>query len=394
MSLPSFIDMYKNLIELPSISAIDTRLDQSNKAVIDSLSTWCSELGFTVEVTELENAPGKFNLLAKRAPLSGPSEAGGLMLAGHTDTVPYDDARWNSDPFKLSEKDNKLYGLGAIDMKGFFAFVLEAVSQLDHAQQKSPILILATADEETTMAGAQQVAKHQQLKPDYCVIGEPTDMVPVFTHKGHMSSAIRITGRSGHSSDPERGLNAIEIMQQVITRLLQLKEELKNKYSITHFAVPHPTLNLGHIHGGDNANRICGCCELHIDIRPLPGLSIIELQQMLLATIKPINEQYPGSVDVIDLHDPIPAFNGQPDSGLVKLAEKISGQQAIAVNYCTEAPFLQQLGCETLVMGPGSITQAHQPDEHLEMDKIKPSQKVITDLIYQCCFEDKQKASS
>ncbi|MBQ4838320.1 MULTISPECIES: acetylornithine deacetylase [Pseudoalteromonas] len=392
MSLPNFLDMYKKLIANPSVSAIDRSLDLSNKAVIDELANWCRELDFEVEITELTHSPGKFNLLARREPLDKNLTEGGLMLAGHTDTVPFDDTRWNSDPFELTEKDNKLFGLGSIDMKGFFAFVLNAIRQLEHSQQSTPLMILATADEETTMAGAQQVAQHASLKPKYCVIGEPTDMVPVFTHKGHMSSAIRITGRSGHSSDPERGLNAIEIMQQVITQVLQLKEELKNKYSVEHFAVPHPTLNLGHIHGGDNANRICGCCELHIDIRPLPGLSIVELEQMLLTALKPINEQYPGSVDVIDLHDPIPAFSGRTDSGLVKLAEKLSKQKAIAVNYCTEAPFLQQLGCETIVMGPGSIAQAHQPDEHLAMDKIKPSQEIILNLIQTCCF-NKEEAS-
>ncbi|ESP95158.1 MULTISPECIES: acetylornithine deacetylase [Pseudoalteromonas] len=392
MSLPNFLDMYKRLIANPSVSAIDKSLDLSNKAVIDELANWCRELDFEVEITELTHSPGKFNLLARREPLDKNLSEGGLMLAGHTDTVPFDDIRWNSDPFELTEKDNKLFGLGSIDMKGFFAFVLNAIRQLEHSQQTTPLMILATADEETTMAGAQQVAQHTSLKPKYCVIGEPTDMVPVFTHKGHMSSAIRITGRSGHSSDPEKGLNAIEIMQQVITQVLQLKEELKNKYSVEHFAVPHPTLNLGHIHGGDNANRICGCCELHIDIRPLPGLSIVELEQMLLTALKPINEQYPGSVDVIDLHDPIPAFSGRTDSGLVKLAEKLSKQKAIAVNYCTEAPFLQQLGCETIVMGPGSIAQAHQPDEHLAMDKIKPSQEIILNLIQTCCF-NKEKAS-
>ncbi|AOT09670.1 acetylornithine deacetylase [Pseudoalteromonas luteoviolacea] len=392
MSVPDFLDMYKTLIAKPSISAIDESLDLSNKAVIDALANWCRDLGFEVEITELTHAPGKYNLLARREPLDSSKNHGGLMLAGHTDTVPFDDSRWQSDPFELTEKDNKLFGLGSIDMKGFFAFVLNAISQLDHKYQSEPLMILATADEETTMAGAQQVAQHTSLKPKYCVIGEPTDMVPVFTHKGHMSSAIRVTGRSGHSSDPDRGLNAIEVIQQVISRLLHLKEELKNKYSIEHFAVPHPTLNLGHIHGGDNANRICGCCELHIDIRPLPGLSIIELEQMLLNALKPINEQFPGCVDVIALHDPIPAFSGRTDSGLVKLAEKLSKQKAIAVNYCTEAPFLQQLGCETIVMGPGSINQAHQPDEHLDMDKIIPSQNVILDLIEKCCFT-KEKAS-
>lgn len=381
MSLPSFISMYQQLIAAPSISAIEEHLCMSNKSVIELLAQWCESLGFTCEIIELEGGKGRYNLLAKRG-----QGDGGLMLAGHTDTVPFDDSRWNQNPFKLTELDNKLYGLGSIDMKGFFAFVLQAISELDEKQQTQPILILATADEETTMAGAQQICKHPNLKPSRCIIGEPTDMTPVFTHKGHMSTAIRVVGRSGHSSDPERGLNAIEVMHKVITKLLILKEQLKNKYSINHFKIPYPTLNLGNIHGGDNANRICGCCEMHIDMRPLPGLSVQELQALVLDATYDINQQYPNSVSVIDLHEPIPAFTGSTDSALVKLAENIAGQKAVAVNYCTEAPFLQQLGCETIVMGPGSINQAHQPDEFLAMEKIKPSQQIISNLIKASCF--------
>ena len=169
-------------------------------------------------------------------------------------------------------------------------------------------------------------------------------------------------------------------------KLLKVKEEIKNKYSFPDFKIPYPTLNLGHIHGGDNANRICGCCELHIDMRPIPGISIAELQAMLLQAVAPINNKYPNAVAVIDLHDPIPAFSGSTDSSLVKLAEQLSGEKAQAVNYCTEAPFLQQLGCETIVMGPGSIQQAHQPDEYLAMEKIKPSQEIIKQLILKSCF--------
>ncbi|MGB2076412.1 acetylornithine deacetylase [Pseudoalteromonas tetraodonis] len=381
MSLPSFISMYQQLIAAPSISAIEEHLCMSNKSVIELLAQWCESLGFTCEIIELEGGKGRYNLLAKRG-----QGDGGLMLAGHTDTVPFDDSRWNQNPFKLTELDNKLYGLGSIDMKGFFAFVLQAISELDEKQQTQPILILATADEETTMAGAQQICKHPNLKPSRCIIGEPTDMTPVFTHKGHMSTAIRVVGRSGHSSDPERGLNAIEVMHKVITKLLILKEQLKNKYSINHFKIPYPTLNLGNIHGGDNANRICGCCEMHIDMRPLPGLSVQELQALVLDATYDINQQYPNSVSVIDLHEPIPAFTGSTDSALVKLAENIAGQKAVAVNYCTEAPFIQQLGCETIVMGPGSINQAHQPDEFLAMEKIKPSQQIISNLIKASCF--------
>jgi len=381
MSLPSFISMYQQLIAAPSISAIEEHLCMSNKSVIELLAQWCESLGFTCELIELEGGKGRYNLLAKRG-----QGDGGLMLAGHTDTVPFDDSRWNQNPFKLTELDNKLYGLGSIDMKGFFAFVLQAISELDEKQQTQPILILATADEETTMAGAQQICKHPNLKPSRCIIGEPTDMTPVFTHKGHMTTAIRVVGRSGHSSDPERGLNAIEVMHKVITKLLILKEQLKNKYSINHFEIPYPTLNLGNIYGGDNANRICGCCEMHIDMRPLPGLSVQELQALVLDATYDINQQYPNSVSVIDLHEPIPAFTGSTDSALVKLAENIAGQKAVAVNYCTEAPFIQQLGCETIVMGPGSINQAHQPDEFLAMEKIKPSQQIISNLIKASCF--------
>jgi acetylornithine deacetylase len=373
--------MYQQLIAAPSISAIEEHLCMSNKSVIELLAQWCESLGFTCEIIELEGGKGRYNLLAKRG-----QGDGGLMLAGHTDTVPFDDSRWNQNPFKLTELDNKLYGLGSIDMKGFFAFVLQAISELDEKQQTQPILILATADEETTMAGAQQICKHPNLKPSRCIIGEPTDMTPVFTHKGHMTTAIRVVGRSGHSSDPERGLNAIEVMHKVITKLLILKEQLKNKYSINHFEIPYPTLNLGNIYGGDNANRICGCCEMHIDMRPLPGLSVQELQALVLDATYDINQQYPNSVSVIDLHEPIPAFTGSTDSALVKLAENIAGQKAVAVNYCTEAPFIQQLGCETIVMGPGSINQAHQPDEFLAMEKIKPSQQIISNLIKASCF--------
>ena len=381
MAQPTFLDMYQQLIASPSISATVEHLNLSNRGVIDLIATWAESLGFQCEISELSEAPGKFNLIAKLG-----DGDGGLMLAGHTDTVPFDDSRWQVDPFQLTLKEDKLYGLGSIDMKGFFAFIFDALQSIDLTKQKKPLIILATADEETTMAGAQQIAKHDNLKPERCIIGEPTDMVPVFMHKGHMSAAIRVIGKAGHSSDPDAGLNAIEIMHLVTTNLLKLKEQLKNNYSISHFAVPYPTLNLGHIHGGDNANRICGCCELHIDIRPLPGISIPELQALLLNAVQSINERYPNSVEVIDLHDPIPAFTGTTDSSLVKLAEAISGQPAQAVNYCTEAPFIQQLGCQTIVMGPGSIRQAHQPDEFLAVEKIKPTQAMIKELILESCF--------
>ncbi|MGS2722191.1 acetylornithine deacetylase [Porticoccus sp. GXU_MW_L64] len=376
----SFLEHYKTLIATPSISSGNPHWDHSNREVVQHLEGWLSDRGFAVEITELEAVPGKFNLVASYG-----SGDGGLLLAGHTDTVPYDESRWNFDPFKLTESDNKLYGLGSIDMKGFFAFVLDAINGMDLNKLQKPLRVLATADEETTMAGARQLAAQKSIRPDYAIIGEPTSMQAVYCHKGHLLERITITGRSGHSSNPEYGLNAMEVMHKVITNLLQTQQHLKEHFRQDAFDVPYPTLNLGHIHGGDNPNRICGCCELQLDIRPLPGMEISDVYGLLKNALDPLLKQYPGAIKLEHLDGTTPAFAGSPDSSLVKLAEKVSGQPAVAVNYCTEAPFISELGCETIVMGPGSIAQAHQPDEYLDMSEIKPTTEKLRQLIAECC---------
>ncbi|NQZ05219.1 acetylornithine deacetylase [Idiomarina sp.] len=381
MSIPSFFNMYQALIARPSISSLDPSWDHSNKAVIELLADWLEQLDFNIEIQPLKNKPNKFNLLATRGVGSG-----GLLLSGHTDTVPYDQQRWNFDPFKLTEKDNRWYGLGAIDMKGFFAFIIEALRDLPTNQQTKPIQILATADEETTMDGARQLNHFSQLKPDHCIIGEPTEMRPIRAHKGHLTESIRVTGRSGHSSNPALGINAIEIMHQVISQLLEFRNGISHKYSNKLFEIPYPTLNLGAIHGGDNANRICGCCELHIDIRPLPGMSLTDLYSELNTALKQLMLSSPGTIELTAMHPPIPGFEQAENSKFVQLTEQISGVQAEAVNYCTEAPFIQQLGCDTLVLGPGSIKQAHQPDEFLDLSTINQSQQAINNLIRRLCF--------
>ncbi len=381
MTSLKLLDMYRSIIALPSISSTESSWDQSNEQVIRLLADWFSQLGFAVEVTELPDLPGKFNLLATKG-----EGDGGLLLAGHTDTVPFDPGRWTKDPFKLTEEGNRLYGLGTIDMKGFFAFIVEALKDLDLSKLTKPIRILATADEETTMAGARAIASAMAIKPDYAVIGEPTGLVPVMMHKGHMSEAIRITGKSGHSSDPANGVNALEIMHQVMGRLLDLQRQLKENYGNHHFKVPQPTLNLGHISGGDSPNRICACCELHFDMRPIPGVGPDELLGLLHHALEPIKEQYPQALELTHLHEPIPAYGTDPDGELVKAAEAISGHQAEAVNYCTEAPFINQLGCQTIVLGPGHIAQAHQPDEYLDLSFVKPTVEVLQQLVSRFCL--------
>lgn len=378
MKIPGFIDVYKGLISTSSISSTDSSWDQSNEQVISKLAQWFTDLGFEVEIEQVEG--GKQNLVAKIG-----SGEGGLLLAGHTDTVPFDEGRWNYDPLSLSEDNNRFYGLGTVDMKGFFAFILEAVKKVDWSKQKKPLYVLATCDEETTMLGARHFTANTLIQPDYCIIGEPTSLVPIRGHKGHVANAIRITGKSGHSSDPAHGVNALEIMNQVMFALIGLKDKLIKQYHHPGFSIPYPTLNLGHIHGGDSPNRICGCCELHYDVRPLPGISLDGLDNLLREALKEVEAQWPGRLEVSSLHTPIPGYECNTDSPIITGVEDICQRNTETVNYCTEAPFLQQL-CPTLVLGPGSIEQAHQPDEFLAFEFIDPTVDILNKLVNKYCF--------
>ncbi|HEN3670319.1 TPA: acetylornithine deacetylase [Yersinia enterocolitica] len=389
MKLPPFIELYRALIATPSISATDSALDQSNAALINLLAGWFADLGFRVEIQPVPNTRHKFNLLASIGEnsvgkKSSGEGSGGLLLAGHTDTVPYDEGCWTRDPFTLTEHDNKLYGLGTADMKGFFAFILDAVRDIDASTLSKPLYILATADEETTMAGARYFAASTQLRPDFAIIGEPTSLQPVRAHKGHISNAIRITGQSGHSSDPARGVNAIDLMHESITELMKLRTTLQERYNNPAFAIPYPTMNFGHINGGDAANRICACCELHMDIRPLPGLTLSDLDELMTEALAPVSARWPGRLSIDQLHPPIPGYECPTDHHMVGVIEALLGERTAVVNYCTEAPFIQQI-CPTLVLGPGSINQAHQPDEFIDMAFIEPTRELIGQLVDHFC---------
>lgn len=379
--LPNFSESLKQLIASPSISSTQASWDQGNLDIIQLLATWFEQIGFAIDIQKVPETRNKYNLLAKLG-----SGEGGLLLAGHSDTVPFDENRWQSDPLKVVDKDDKFYGLGTCDMKGFFAFILQACKNLNATQLKKPLYILATADEETTMAGARFFAQQQLMKPDVAIIGEPTNLVPVVMHKGHMSHRITIQGQSGHSSKPSLGVNAIEIMYLVIGELIALKEKLINNYNNQAFDVTAPTLNLGAIKGGDNANRICGHCELDLDMRSLPGMSDAELINLLADALKPLAEKYPNRISFDELHPSSPSFEQKQPSDFVSLAEEISGHQCCAVNYATEAPYIQQLGCQTIVLGPGSINQAHQPNEFLAYSEIDKTNLILAEMINKYCL--------
>ncbi|WP_392560332.1 acetylornithine deacetylase [Orbus mooreae] len=385
MTLPSFIQIYNELIAIPTISSVtNEKLDYSNKELIEKLANWFEGLGFNISIVPVPNTRNKFNLLATYSNDSNITQ-GGLLLSGHSDTVPFDDGLWTKNPFKITEQDNKWYGLGTADMKGFFAFILDSLRDIDLKTLKKPLHILATADEEITMAGAAYFAQNAKLQPDCTIIGEPTSLIPIRAHKGFTANVIRVIGKSGHSSDPEKGINAIEIMHLVITQLLQLKQKLKEEYNNDGFAVPYPSMNLGMIKGGDSANRICGCCELLLDIRVLPEMDANSLYEIVCNALKPVMERYPNRVIVENEVDPISGYECKKESPALIEVEKLLGKAAETVNYSTEAPFLNQIS-PTIVLGPGSIEQAHQPDEFVSMEYLKPTKAAIQGLIKRFCI--------
>lgn len=378
---PSVVQMLTALIAAPSISSSSAKWDQSNRAVIDLLAQWLNPMGFAVDILQVPGMPGKFNLIATLG-----SGAGGLVLAGHTDTVPYDDKRWSSDPFTLTERDNRWYGLGTCDMKGFFALAIEAAREFVGKPLKQPLIIVATADEESSMNGARALAESGQPKARYAVIGEPTNLRPIRMHKGIMMERLVFEGQAGHSSNPDLGRNALEGMHHAMGELLALRSQWQQKYRNPSFDVQVPTLNLGCIHGGDNPNRICGRCELHFDLRPLPGMDMNALRQSILEKVAPVASERGLKLQFEPLFDGVPPFETAADAALVAACEKLTGHTAGSVAFATEAPWMQRLGLETLVMGPGSIDQAHQPDEFLAQSQVTPTVTVLRQLVQKFCL--------
>lgn len=379
---PSLPDLLAQLIATPSISGTSADLDMSNRAVIDLLAGWLDDSGFEVRILPIPNHPDKFNLIATLG-----LGTGGLVLSGHSDTVPFDAGRWTHDPFKLQQANGRYYGLGISDMKSFFGFAIEAARSFDPKKFKHPLIILATADEETSMSGAQALTAQDLAQGRFAVIGEPTGLRPVRQHKGILMEAIKLRGQSGHSSDPRFGNNALEGMHEVIAALLEFRQELQQRHQNPAFGVPVPTLNLGHIHGGDNPNRICGECELHIDLRPLPGMALEPLRASLRERVLAVANTHQLHCEFEMLFAGINAMQTSATSPIVTAAETLTGYASETVAFGTEGPYLNHMGIDTLILGPGDIDQAHQPDEFLRLDRIEPTLILLKQLINKFCVQ-------
>ena len=385
---PKLLEMIEQLISIPSVSSTQPEFDTSNQPVIDCLANWLNDLGFQTEI--VASSKGKANLIAS----IGEGDEG-LVLSGHTDTVNFDQTGWHTDPFKAQQIGDHLYGLGTADMKSFLAIATEAAKDFVNQDLKQRLTIVATADEECTMQGARTLVEKNKKLGRYCIIGEPTDLTPVHQHKGVFMEAITLYGQAGHSSNPGLGNNALDGMNAVLNELQQFKQELAVKYINHDFIVPTPTLNLGHIHGGDNPNRICAECELHIDVRPLPGMSINTLRDELRERVTKVSNALGLRCQFTALFDGIPAFVTPIDSKIVQLAKQYTvqlakqytGKSAQTVAFATEGPLFNSMSMETVVLGPGSIDQAHQPNEYIALPMLEPTIKLLQKIIRSVCIE-------
>lgn len=378
--LPSQVDMLRQLVATPSVSSSDARFDQSNLGVVELLAQWASDMGLDAQVTTV-GGDRKANLVATLG-----DGKDGLVLSGHTDTVPYNADRWTDDPFELTERDGKLYGLGSADMKGFFAAALHAIARIDTSRLRRPIRLLGTADEESTMSGVRVLVERGEPLGRYAIIGEPTGLTPIKKHKGVLYVRATVGGQAGHASHPAGGTNAIEGLQRVMQALQAWRDALPGRFRDDDFQVAGPTLSFGRIAGGDSPNRIPDEATLDIDLRLLPGMKASAVVEELRDEARTAIDGTAWTVDVQAFGD-YPAFSGPSDAAFQRDVEIVCGCSATTALFGTEAPYLAQLGLQTLVLGAGDIGVAHQPDEYVTMGEIERATDLYEQLIHRYCME-------
>jgi len=318
------------------------------------------------------------------------SDGGGIILSGHTDVVPASGKKWSSDPFIATEKNNKIYGRGSCDMKGFIACTLALAPFFASKNLKKPIHFSFTYDEETACQGAPIILKElkkRNVKCSICIVGEPTSMKAIQAHKGCSEYSTYFTGLAGHGSAPDKGVNAVEYASRYINKLMELREELKKrvpKNSV--FTPPYSTIQIGGIKGGLARNVIADQCTVDWEMRPVipeDGKFVTEnieayAKNVLLPEMRKV---YPKANIKKEIIGEIIGFTKEEKSDAVNLVCNLTGDNSRdVVSFGTEAGLFQELGISTVVCGPGSIEQAHKIDEYVSFDQLKLCLKMLIDL--------------
>ena len=361
---------------LETLVGFDTTSRHSNLALIEWVEAYLD--GHGVPHRRVLNHDGtKSNLLAT----VGPAVEGGAVLSGHTDVVPVDGQAWTSDPFSIVERDGRLYGRGTCDMKGFLALALAAVPDLIAANPKKPVHLAFSYDEEIGCLGAPamiEVINRELPKPAFVVVGEPTDMVAVNGHKGIAYFDVTVTGHEAHSSLTHLGVSAIMEAVKLMASLSALAERLERDADpASPFTPKGATLTIGIVHGGTAGNILARECKFQFDLRCPPGLDPHKLLAPFFAEAKALDAalkaRAPAAGVRVSNYSDVPGFAPEPNGAAETFARRLAGDNgpARAVSYAAEAGQFQRSGLSTVLCGPGSIEQAHQPDEYVEISQME-----------------------
>lgn len=369
--------MIERLVSIPTVSR------DSNLELIDFVEDYLQAHGVTA--TRVNNADGsKANLFAT----VGPMVAGGVVLSGHTDVVPIDDQDWSSNPFQVVEKAGRLYGRGTCDMKSFYAIALALLPEMKRL--KRPIHFALSYDEEVGCLGAPALIDaltRAVPEPEAVIVGEPTMMQVVGAHKSIFYFETRVTGREAHSSQPHRGVSAVMVAARLIAWIHERQRRCAAEAPASAFEPHHTSLHCGVIRGGTAHNIMAHHCEFVTDIRCIPGEEARDYLREIEAFAREVLEPEMHAIDAktgIEFHilADVPAFDAGDNAAAVALAQRLTGQNAReSVSYGAEAGQFQQAGLQVVMCGPGSIDQAHQPDEFISLSQVEAGTAFMRRLI-------------
>jgi len=382
---PESVDWLQRLIAFPTVSR------DSNIALIEAVRDYLSDRGVETRLT-FDDDRRKANLWATL----GPEADGGIVLSGHTDVVPVEDQDWSHDPFDMVTRDGKAFGRGTADMKGFIAAVLAAVPRLQERGLEKPVHLAFSYDEEVGCLGVRRliddVRRNLSVRPAACIVGEPTLMVPVIGHKAKLSVRCHVHGLECHSALAPQGVNAVEYAAELIVRLRRMAEDKRlNGPFDDGFDPPHTTVHTGVMHGGSALNIVPNHARFEFEFRSLPQenpralyAEIVRFaEQELVPKMKAVSAA--AGIEFEEMAG-FPGLDTPEDHDVTTLVKALSGANATGkVAFGTEAGLFQEAGIPTIVCGPGSITQAHKPDEWLSLEELGRCERLLDRLGDRVC---------
>ena len=372
---------------LARLVAFDSTSRNSNLPLIEFVEAYLDGWGIAHLRADYE-AGKKTNLYAT----IGPDIAGGIVLSGHTDVVPVDGQAWSSNPFELTERDGRLYGRGTCDMKGFLAVCLTMVPDFAAARLKSPIHLAFSCDEEVGCKGVRPLVEHMRdhlARPRAVIVGEPTSMRVVNAHKSALTFSTEVTGHEGHSSLTHHGVNAIMVAGELIAEISRIRTGLMAAGDPSHrFDPPYSTVHVGMIEGGTAKNIIPRHCRFQWETRLLPTTDLDYVPrrfETFAKSLEPMMQAVaPNTGITTETVNRVPGLAPEEDSAAEHLALHLANaNSAHAVSYCTEAGLFQQIGIPAVICGPGSIEQAHKPDEYVDISELRKCEAFMRRLVTQ-----------